>query len=66
MFEKSDHDYDFYDALGNIPVKQINTRDARIGIVWGDQTSTGQKLGNQNGPIKKPKYSTGIVFPSRK
>jgi len=66
LFEKSDYDYDFYDDLGNIPVKRINTRDASIGIVQADQTSTGRKLGNQNGPIKKPKYSTGIVFPSRK
>ena len=66
LFEKSDYDYDFYDDLGNIPVKRINTRDARIGIVQGDHTSTGRKLGNQNGSIKKPKYSTGIVFPSRK
>ena len=66
LSEKSEYYYDFYDDLGNIPVKQINTRDARIGIVQGDQTSTGRKLGNQNGPIKKPKYSAGIVFPSRK
>jgi len=66
LFEKSDYDYDFYDDLGNIPVKRINTRDARIGVVQGDQASTGRKLGNQNGSIKKPKYSTGIVFPSRK
>ena len=66
LFEKSDYDYDFYDDLGNIPVKRINTRDARIGIVQSDQTSTGRKLSNQNGPIKKPKYSAGIVFPSRK
>ena len=58
--------YNFYDDLGNIPVKQIKTRDARIEIVQGDQSSTGRKLGNENGPIKKPKYSTGIVFPSRK
>ena len=66
LFEKSDYDYDFYDDLGNIPVKRINTRDARVGIVPGDQTSTGRIIVNQNVPIKKPKYSTGIVFPSRK
>ena len=66
LFEKSYFDYDFYDDLGNIPLKIINTKDARIRIVQGDQTSTGRKLGNQNGPIKKPKYSTGIVFLSRK
>ena len=66
LFEKSDYDNDFYDDLGNIPVKRINTRDARIGIIQGDLTGTGRKLGNQNGPIKKSKYSTGIVFPSRK
>ena len=52
LFEKSDYDYDFYDDLGNIPVKRINTRDARIGIVQRNQTRTGRKLSNQNRPIK--------------
>ena len=68
LFEKSYYDYDFFDDLGNIPVKRINTRDARIGIVQGDQTSTGWKLSKQNGSIKEPKHSTGIVhvFPTRK
>ena len=66
MKKVNTYDYNFYDDLGNIPVKQINTRDARIGIVQGDKTSTERKLGNQNGHTKKPEYSTGIVFPSRK
>jgi len=68
---EDDYDYpDFYDDLGNIPVKRINTRDARTGIIQGEEISsaesllTGEKRRSHNSPIKKPKYSSGIVFPS--
>jgi len=66
---EDDYDYNFYDDLGNIPVKRINTRGARIGTE-GDKNSdaesllTGEKTNSQNGAIKKPKFSSGIVFPS--
>ena len=60
-------DYDFYDDLGNDPVKRINTRDAKnLKDPFTRDTElllTGKS--DQKDPIiRKPKYTPGIVFPS--